>query len=42
VQALIAKLVLTDVPFVYQPSQIALTCFMVADDDPDIQKAINK
>ncbi|CAM0135616.1 hypothetical protein VKS41_005267 [Umbelopsis sp. WA50703] len=41
VQALIAKLVLTDVPFVYQPSQIAITCFMVADDDPDIQKAIN-
>ncbi|KAH8548720.1 cyclin-like protein [Umbelopsis sp. PMI_123] len=40
-QAIISKLVLTDVPFVYQPSQIALMAFMLADDDPDIQTFIN-
>lgn len=42
VQGIIAKLVLTDVPFIYQPSQIALAAFMVADSDPAIQKAINR
>jgi hypothetical protein len=42
VQGIIAKLVLTDVPFIYQPSQIALAAFMVADNGPAIQKAINR
>jgi cyclin H len=40
-QAVISKLVLTDVPFIYQPSQIALAAFMVADNDAAIQNAMN-
>lgn len=41
-QAIISKLVLTDVPFVYQPSQIALAAFMVADSEPTIEESINR